>query len=164
MGKANILMYKGYYTKITYDHDAKVMTGIIEDINDLVYFESKNADEIESEFRNAVDHYLEYCKENNIEPDKVYKGSFNVRVESDLHRKLAHFALSNEKSLNSVVEDAIREYLAVGQLLNLVNAETTFIQHSPHVNTENIVDLETWKKSIVSSNYASSSTPTCPTN
>lgn len=161
MGKANILMYKGYYTKITYDHDAKVMTGIIEDINDLVYFESKSTDEIETEFRHAVDHYLEYCKENNIEPDKVYKGSFNVRIESDLHRKLAHFALSNEKSLNSVVEDAIREYLAVGQLLNQVNSETLFIPHSIHVDPKKIVDSEIWKKSMVENTYASSSTPTC---
>lgn len=111
MGKGNILSYKGYYTKIVYDSDIKMMTGVIEDINDLIYFESKDGESIVTKFHEAVDDYLEFCKENNIEPDKTYKGTFNVRIDSDLHKKISQYAYMNEKSLNAAVEESIRYFI-----------------------------------------------------
>ncbi|MCI9507771.1 MAG: toxin-antitoxin system HicB family antitoxin [Oscillospiraceae bacterium] len=41
----------------------------------------------------------------------MYKGSFNVRIEPELHRAVALFAASHSITLNAAVEDAVREYL-----------------------------------------------------
>ena len=57
--------------------------------------------------QNAVDEYLAFCKEVGKEPEKEYKGTFNVRIESSLHRRLAMYASRMGESLNSTVEKAI---------------------------------------------------------
>lgn len=49
----------------------------------------------------------EDCKERNIEPEKPYKGTFNVRISPELHRNIAVYAIEHGKSLNAVVEEAI---------------------------------------------------------
>ena len=76
----NILEYKGYHTKVEVDMESMVAYGKIEGINDLVTFETKNLSEVTKEFENAVDDYLEFCKEVGKAPDKEYKGTFNVRI------------------------------------------------------------------------------------
>lgn len=106
----NILEYKGYYAKVEYSSEDKVLFGKIEGINDLVNFESDSTEGIEKEFREAVDDYLEFCKEVGKEPDKVYKGTFNVRISPELHKKTALIALKNGDSLNRTIEKALEEY------------------------------------------------------
>ena len=108
----NILEYKGYHTKIEFDSDEFVLRGKIEGINDLVDFECKDIKDLESEFHEAVDDYLEFCKEVGKEPDKEYKGTFNVRISPDLHKKLAIAAMRNGDTLNASVEKAISEYVS----------------------------------------------------
>lgn len=44
--------------------------------------------------------------------ERVYKGSFNIRISPELHKKVAVYALSNQTSLNSVVEEALLNYVA----------------------------------------------------
>lgn len=88
-----------------------ILYGKIEGIADLITFESLDATKIEDEFHNAVDDYLTFCKEVGKDPDKSYKGSFNVRISPDLHKKLAIKAFKNDESLKQTVENAISEYL-----------------------------------------------------
>ena len=59
----NVLTYKGYTTVIEFDSESKVLYGKIEGIDDLVTFESDSAKEIEKEFHDAVDDWLEFRKE-----------------------------------------------------------------------------------------------------
>lgn len=106
----NILEYKGYYAKVEYSSEDKVLFGKIEGINDLVNFESESTEGIEKEFQDAVDDYLEFCKEVGKEPDKVYKGTFNVRISPELHKKIALVALKNGDTLNRTIEKALEEY------------------------------------------------------
>lgn len=108
----SILNYKGYSAVIEYSAEDRVLCGKISGINDLVTFESENADGIEKEFHDAVDDYIEYCKEIGKEPEKEYKGCFNVRISPELHRQLALSALHSKMSLNQTVENALREYVS----------------------------------------------------
>ena len=68
---SNILYYKGYYGKIDYSAEVKVIYGKIMGIHSLISFESESATDIETEFHNAVDDYLSYCEEEGIEPEKT---------------------------------------------------------------------------------------------
>ena len=63
--------------------------------------------ELEEDFQDVIDRYLEDCKERNIEPEQPYKGTFNVRISPELHRNIAVYAIEHGKSLNAVVEEAI---------------------------------------------------------
>lgn len=116
----NVLEYKGYRTKIEFDTDTQLLHGKIEGIGDLINFESDSASEIIKEFYNAVDDYLEFCREIGKEPDKEYKGVFNVRIPPELHRDLVICALKKGNSLNAVVTEAIREYLAGNVCYNYI--------------------------------------------
>ncbi|MCD8323787.1 MAG: type II toxin-antitoxin system HicB family antitoxin, partial [Clostridiales bacterium] len=44
-------------------------------------------------------------------PDKEFKGTFNVRIPPDLHKKLALKANAKNESLNSMVVRAIEQYV-----------------------------------------------------
>lgn len=63
---SNTLEYKGYYTNIEIDFEAKEFYGEIENIKGLVNFQSeisKGVEGIITEFHNAVDDYLSFCKD-----------------------------------------------------------------------------------------------------
>lgn len=107
----NILEYKGYHAKVEFDCEDMVLRGKIEGINDYVEFESTTLDNIEQEFHDAVDDYLEFCKETGKEPEKEYKGTFNIRITPALHRQLSLVAFKNGDSLNASVEKAIQQYV-----------------------------------------------------
>ncbi|MCR5693832.1 MAG: type II toxin-antitoxin system HicB family antitoxin [Clostridia bacterium] len=108
----NTLEYKGYFSNVEYSAEDGVLHGKIEGINDLVTFENESAAEIENEFRKAVDDYLLFCEQVGKDPDKAYKGSFNVRVKPELHRAVAARAMKNGISLNQAVEQALTAYAA----------------------------------------------------
>ena len=108
----NILQYKGYFAKVEYSVEDRLLYGKIEGIKDLVNFESDSVENIEQEFKKAVDDYLDLCKELGQEPDKTYSGTFNVRISPALHRSLAMQAIESGESLNSTVEKAINSFLS----------------------------------------------------
>ena len=110
--KNNVLEYKGYHTKVEFDSEDLVLRGKIEGIGDFVDFECEDVKDVEKEFHEAVDDYLEFCKEMGKEPDKEYRGMFNVRISPELHRKLAVVAMRQGETLNASVENAIRQYVA----------------------------------------------------
>jgi len=76
-------------------------------IDDLVTFEADNARELENNFHNAVDEYLETCLALGREAQKVYKGVFNVRIDPELHKKVYLEALKAGLSLNSFIKQAL---------------------------------------------------------
>ena len=132
MMKKNILEYKGYHTSIEFDTESLVLRGKIEGINDYVNFESDDPKLIEQEFKAAVDDYLVFCQEVGKEPDKEYKGTFNIRIQPELHKKLALLAYKSGESLNSVVEKAISAYVesstvTTTQLQQIVRADSKIV-------------------------------------
>ena len=109
---ANTIEYKGYIGSIEYSSEDKCFFGKLEMIDDLVTFEADNAQELEDNFHEVVDDYLETCKVLGREPQKVYKGVFNVRIEPELHKKVYQEALRAGVSLNSFVKQALSREVA----------------------------------------------------
>ncbi|MBO9859281.1 type II toxin-antitoxin system HicB family antitoxin [Xanthomonas sp. A1809] len=107
----NILKYKGYDGTAELVLDKGVCRGKILFIDDLVTYETADMKQIEAEFRAAVDDYIETCKELNRDPLKPLSGTFNVRVEPELHREAKLRAIDDGVSLNEVVARAIHCYL-----------------------------------------------------
>lgn len=107
----NIMEYKGYYTKVEFDAESKTLRGKIEGINDYVDFETEDSANIEKEFHMAVDDYLDFCREVGKEPEKEYKGTFNVRIPSELHKRLALCALKDNCSLNAEITKAVENFV-----------------------------------------------------
>ncbi|MEA3352212.1 MAG: type II toxin-antitoxin system HicB family antitoxin [Campylobacterota bacterium] len=104
---SNTMEYKDYIAKIEYSNEDKCFFGKLEMIDDLVTFEATNVEELELNFQNCVDEYIQTCKELGREPQKAYKGVFNVRIEPELHKKIYKEAIKAGVSLNSFVSSAL---------------------------------------------------------
>jgi predicted HicB family RNase H-like nuclease len=104
----DVLEYKGYYASVHFSSEDDVFYGKLLGIDDLVNFEGTSVKELKKAFREAVDDYLETCKELGKEPNKTYKGTFNVRISVDLHKAAAIYAAKNSISLNDFVKKAIQ--------------------------------------------------------
>ena len=107
----NNLSYKGYYGSVEYSGEDNIFHGKIIGINDHITYEGDSVHTLQKDFITAIEEYIKTCTELGKEPEKTYKGSFNVRIEPALHRQLVVYSISNRKSLNSAVEEAIRSYL-----------------------------------------------------
>lgn len=101
--------YKDYYAKIEYSSEDDIFFGIIIGIDDSISFEGNNVTELKTAFREAVDDYLGMCQKIGKEPQKYYKGSFNVRISLEIYRKADLLAKSKKISLNKFVGNAISD-------------------------------------------------------
>ncbi len=111
----DMMNYKGYYGSVHYNDDDQIFHGKLEYIRALVSYEGENVKGLRKAFEEAVSDYLEMCKEEDTKPEKPFKGSFNVRTGSTLHRRAALFAKERGVNLNNVVTDAIDQYLSEHQ-------------------------------------------------
>ena len=103
----NTIEYKGYVGSVEFSQEDKMFFGKVMGIRPLISYEGESADEHLEDFHSAVDDYLEMCEDEKIEPEKAYKGSFNVRISPELHKKAVISAMANQESLNSFVEKSI---------------------------------------------------------
>ncbi|MCL1833193.1 MAG: type II toxin-antitoxin system HicB family antitoxin [Leptospirales bacterium] len=108
---SGMLEYKGYSGTVEYSASDGVLYGRVIGIDGLISYEGESVQSLSDDFMGAVDDYIELCAEKGAEPQKAYKGKFNVRVKPELHRSLAHYAAEHGKTLNSTVEEAIRNYI-----------------------------------------------------
>ncbi len=107
----DVLVYKDFIGSVHFSADDEVFFGKIEGIEDLVSFEGKSVKEIKKAFEGAVDDYGQICLDNDKELEKSYKGSFNVRMPPDLHRRLKRTAVRMGISLNQFVQKAVLDEL-----------------------------------------------------
>ena len=84
-------------------------------------YEANDAKGLLNAFQDSVNDYLDFCEKKNIEPEQPFKGSLNVRIGKDRHRKAWQMAQALEKTLN--------EYIC--QALDKSFEETEFSQNLP---------------------------------
>jgi len=111
MSTKGCLEYKGYLGSVEVAPEARGFHGRIEFIEDLVTFEGSSYRELDREFKAAVGDYLATCKGAGREPDVPFKGTFNVRLGADLHKRAAIAAKKTGRSLNDLVRGAVERCL-----------------------------------------------------
>ncbi|MCD8286996.1 MAG: type II toxin-antitoxin system HicB family antitoxin [Clostridia bacterium] len=107
-----VMNYKDYTGSIEFSEQDRLFYGKVLGVQALISYEGHTGDELVKDFHDAVDSYLSLCEEKGVRPEKAYKGTFNVRMEPELHRRAAAYALSHDMSLNSFVEESVRNELA----------------------------------------------------
>ena len=110
----NTMEYKGYVGSVEFSEEDALFHGKVLGIRALISYEGTNAAELVTDFHGAVDDYLELCAQSGTEPEKAYKGSFNVRISPELHKQAVIAAMSHNMSLNSFVETSIQQALHAG--------------------------------------------------
>ncbi|MCM1144761.1 MAG: type II toxin-antitoxin system HicB family antitoxin [Lachnoclostridium sp.] len=102
-----MLEYKGYHAAITYDADDELFIGEVFGIADSLNFHGSSIEELKQMFAQSIDNYLDFCKQVGKEPEKEFKGSFNVRIPSELHKKISLLAAQQKITLNQYVVNAL---------------------------------------------------------
>ena len=110
---SNLLSYKNYNGTVEYSKEDNCLFGKVVGIKSLLSYEGDSVQELEQDFQNVIDEYLEDCKERNAEPEQPYKGTFNVRISPELHRNIAVYAIEPGKSLNAAGDEALGKLVRV---------------------------------------------------
>lgn len=105
----DFIMYKDYIGSVHFNADDEVFFGKIEGIDDLVSFEGKTVNELKKAFEEAVLDYIGICKGAGKNIEKSYKGSFNVRISPEVHKKAKRLAIMKGISLNQLIQKAVEE-------------------------------------------------------
>ena len=108
---SDTLDYKEYSGSAEYSAEDEVFHGRILGIRDRVTFEGTDVKGLKKNFKAAVDEYLAFCAAEGKEPNIPFRGTFNVRIGPELHKRAALYAEENGKRLNRVVIEAVEEFL-----------------------------------------------------
>jgi predicted HicB family RNase H-like nuclease len=105
------MVYKGYYGSVEFSDDDNIFFGRLINVNDRITYEGDSVNSLRKDFEESVDEYLETCSQIGKEPEKTYKGSFNIRITPSLHKQLAIYSATEGKTLNTIVAEAIQHYV-----------------------------------------------------
>lgn len=108
---SSMMEYKGYHAKVEYDAEDKIFIGEVFGIVDSLNFHGTTVEELEEMFHQSIENYLSICEQCGKIPDKEFKGTFNVRISTELHRKVALEAAKQGVTLNQYVAKAIEKSL-----------------------------------------------------
>lgn len=67
----NILYYKGFTGSLEFSEADRIYHGRVQGIESLISYEGEGTEELEKDFHDAVDDYLELCKSRGTEPEKA---------------------------------------------------------------------------------------------
>ena len=103
------IQYKGYVGNVKFSEADGIFYGKVMGIRSLISYEGENAKELLDDFHGAVDDYLETCKSEGKKPEVAFKGSFNIRLSPELHKKLFIYATAHQMSINKYIEDTLED-------------------------------------------------------
>jgi predicted HicB family RNase H-like nuclease len=104
-----VLKYKGYHGSTEYSLEDDCLHGRLLGINDMITYEGNSVKEIKTAFKDSVDDYLAFCKEQGKEPNKPYSGKVMFRIDPQVHAKAALAAQLKGISLNQWAEEVLKE-------------------------------------------------------
>lgn len=105
----NTIQYKGYVGSVEFSEDDGIFFGKVMGIRSLISYEGENAHDLIEDFHGAVDDYLETCKAEGKEPEVAFKGSFNIRLSPELHKRIFIYAASHQMSMNRYIEETLEK-------------------------------------------------------
>lgn len=110
------LRYKGYIGNVEYSEEDNCLFGKVLGMSkDAITYEGVTIEELKSDFEAGVDTYLESCMARGMEPRKAYSGTLNVRLNPEIHSKIANVAQESGITINAYIKNALE---------NVVNSES----------------------------------------
>ena len=107
----NIVTYKGFAATVEFDAEDEILVGRIAGINDVIGFHGDTPQEVKAAFYEAVDDYIDACAKVGKSPEKPYSGKVMLRVDPELHARVALAAQLAGKSINQLGEEALRSFV-----------------------------------------------------
>ncbi len=103
--------YNGYYARINYDSEDNCFYGTITGIAGDISFAGSSVAQLQEAFSAAVEGYLDLNKRKVKASPNLYKSSYKVLINPKLHGHAMLVALSQDISINKLVEQAVACYI-----------------------------------------------------
>ena len=119
------LKYKGYSGSVEYSEVDDCLFGKVQGMDkDCISYEGETLSGLRHDFEEAVDAYLESCKERGVIPRRPFSGSLVLRMSSELHGRVAFAAAGLGTTINEFINRALVDELdCLG--INLKSSATT---------------------------------------
>lgn len=104
----SMMTYKDYCGVFEYDPEADIFHGEVINLSDIITFQGRSIDDLKQALEDSVEDYLEFCRLKGKKPERPYSGRFNVRLEPELHQRIAMEAAASGKSLNGWVAEKLQ--------------------------------------------------------
>ena len=105
-----MMKYKGYVATVEYDDSVDLFHGEV--INaapyPIVTFEASDVEGLKREFQISIEEYFAVCEEYEMAPHPPASRELSLILDSELHRRVANAAASDEMSIDSWIRDVIR--------------------------------------------------------
>mgnify|MGYP005866717073 CR=1 FL=1 len=83
------MKYKGYIGVVDYDEATKVFAGYVPGLEGAIMFQSENSENLEKEFHESVDFYLEMCEKHGTKPERPAVPSLRYRAHQVVDKVFA---------------------------------------------------------------------------
>lgn len=104
----NLMTYKDYSARIEYSDEDACFIGHIAGIRDVVGFHGESVTELRAAFEEAVNDYLTTCEKLKRSPQRPYSGKVMLRIDPQIHAKVAMLAEAQGKSINAWAQEALQ--------------------------------------------------------
>ena len=101
------MKHKGYEGSVTFDDEAELFHGEVINTKDVITFQGSTVKELKKAFKESIDDYLAFCEERGEKPEKPFSGNLVIRIDPELHKKLAIQAKKKRQSLNTLIEERL---------------------------------------------------------
>ncbi len=105
----NKMIYKDYAARIEYDAEDRMFVGYVVGVREAGAFHGSTVDELEANFQETVDHYLEICKKLDKKPYKPYSGQLMLQIPPETHAAVAVAAEVSGKSIDQWVYEVLNK-------------------------------------------------------
>lgn len=107
------LEYKGYKGTVEYSREDDCLVGkVIGMSQDLILYEGDTLEELKQDFKDAVESYLQGCREAGREPRKPFSGKLILRMSPELHEQVTIAAASSKTTINEFINRTLTAELS----------------------------------------------------
>ncbi|MGS0757739.1 type II toxin-antitoxin system HicB family antitoxin, partial [Roseateles sp. GG27B] len=79
------MSFKGYTARIEFDERDSIFVGRVLGLHQIISFHGETVAELRHAFEDAVEDFLQDCKEQGIKPEKPASGKLMLRVPPEVH-------------------------------------------------------------------------------
>ncbi len=103
------MTHEGYVATIEIDEDTGQFSGVVLNTRATLHFAGRTVDELRAAFADTIADYREWCAAEGREPEKPYSGNLSLRLDPELHGRVAIAAARSGKSINAFIGEALEK-------------------------------------------------------
>lgn len=104
----NIMHYKGYPARVAYSPEDGCLVGRVLGVRDIIGFHGDSVAEVEQDFHDTVDFYLESCRRRGKAPDEPTYEDIPFALPAHAYFRLSRAAEATGRTPGEIVAELIQ--------------------------------------------------------